>query len=108
MDHLVGGLLTLCSPRFAPLGLRAWLGGALVVPVHRSERIAGRPGQQLSILPVHGAAGGVRTEGRRWPLQGERLEPGTSRGVSNELVADLAEVSVAAGCVAVVVPEEER
>ena len=50
----------------------------------------------------------MRTEGLRWPLQGERLEAGTSRGVSNELVADLAEVSVESGCVAVVVPEGEQ
>lgn len=108
MDHLVGGLLTLCSPRFAPLGIQAWLGGALVVPVHERQRIPGRPGQQVSILPVHGAAEGVRTGGLRWPLHGERLEPGTSRGTSNEFLADVAEVSVDAGCVAVVVPEEEQ
>ena len=29
MDHLVGGLLTLCAPRFAGMELRAWLGGAV-------------------------------------------------------------------------------
>ena len=77
-------------------------------PCTSVSAFAGRPGQQVSILPVHGAADGVRTEGLRWPLQGERLEPGTSRGMSNEFVADVAEVSVDAGCVAVVVPEEEQ
>jgi thiamine pyrophosphokinase len=106
MDHLVGGLLTLCAPRFAGLDLRAWLGGALVVPVHDVARIEGRIGQRLSIVPVHGAAT-VRTAGLRWPLGGERLPPGSSRGLSNELVSESAEVSVDDGVVAVVLPEEE-
>ena len=108
MDHLVGGLLTLCAPRFAPLGLRAWLGSTLVVPVHDRVRIDAAVGQIVSLLPVHGPALGVRTEGLRWPLRGERLEPGTSRGVSNEMVAGVAEVSLDEGCLAVVVPQEEQ
>lgn len=108
MDHLVGGLLTLCAPRFAPLGLRAWLGSTLVVPVHDRVRIDAEVGQLVSLLPVHGPALGVHTEGLRWPLRGERLEPGTSRGVSNEMVAGVAEVSLDEGCLAVVVPQEEQ
>ena len=108
MDHLVGGLLTLCAPRFAPLGLRAWLGSTLVVPVHDRVRIDAAVGQVVSLLPVHGPALGVHTEGLRWPLRGERLEPGTSRGVSNEMVAGVAEVSLDEGCLAVVVPQEEQ
>ncbi len=107
MDHLVGGLLTLCATRFAPLRLRAWLGGVLVVPVHDRASIEGPVGQVVSLLPVHGPAIGVHTDGLRWPLRGERLEPGTSRGMSNELAAEVAEVSLDSGCVAVVVPEEE-
>ncbi len=108
MDHLIGGLLTLCAPRYAPLRLRAWLGGALVVPVRDTERFSGRPGRQVSILPVHGTAEGVRTDGLRWPLHGERLTAGSSRGISNQMVSDAAAVSVDGGCVAVVLPEEER
>jgi thiamine pyrophosphokinase len=108
MDHLVGGLLTLCAPRFAPLGLRVWLGSTLVVPVHDRVRIDAAVGQVVSLLPVHGPAVGVRTDGLRWPLRGERLEPGTSRGVSNEMVAEVAEVSLDEGHLAVVVPQEEQ
>jgi thiamine pyrophosphokinase len=107
MDHLLGSVLTLCAPRYASLRIEAWLGGATVVPVRDRARFEGSVGTPLSILPVHGAAV-VRTEGLRWPLHGERLEAGTSRGLSNEMVAEVAEVSVDEGCVAVVRPEEER
>jgi thiamine pyrophosphokinase len=57
---------------------------------------------------VHGPADGVRTRGLRWPLVGERLHPGGSRGISNELLDDVADVSIDGGCVAVVQPDEEH
>jgi len=107
LDHLMGGILTLCAPRYAPLSLRAWLGPTLVVPVRQRERIEARVGATVSLIAVHGPALGVRTEGLRWALTGERLEPGSSRGLSNEMAAEAAEVSVDDGCVAVVLPEEE-
>jgi thiamine pyrophosphokinase len=107
MDHLLGGALTLCSPRFASLRVQAWLGGARIVPVHDEVWIRGREGRLLSIIAVGGPALGVRTRGLRWPLSGERLEVGSSRGLSNEMLAEVAGVSVDGGCVAVVLPEEE-
>ena len=106
LDHLTGGVLTLCSPRFEGLRIEAWLGGAHLVVVHDARQIRGTAGSYLSILPVNGPAEGVRTSGLRWPLHGERLEPGTSRGISNELLDDVAHVSVDAGTVLVVVPQE--
>ncbi len=108
LDHLMGGLLTVCAARYAPLSLRAWLGGTLVVPVHDRGRVEARVGATVSLIAVNGPATGVRTDGLRWALSGERLEPGSSRGLSNEMVADIAEVSVDDGCVAVVVPEEDE
>ena len=58
-------------------------------------RLRGRPGQLVTILPLHGPAVGVRTEGLRYPLDDETLPEGTTRGVSNELVSDDAHVSLA-------------
>lgn len=110
LDHLFGGVLTLCASKYAPLGVVAWLGGTRLAPVHpgRPARLRGRPGDVVSILAVHGTADGVRTSGLRWPLDGERLDPGGSRGISNELLDDVADVSIDEGCVAVVQPDEEH
>lgn len=105
MDHLLGSVLTLCDPAFAGLDIEAWLGHALVLPVRGTRTVHLRPGTLLSILPVHGDAV-VRTEGLRWPLHGERLAAGTSRGLSNEVTASPAVVTVDEGVAAVVVPEE--
>jgi thiamine pyrophosphokinase len=106
-DHLLGGVLTLASARFARMRIDAWLGGVHLWVVHDARQIVGRPGGIVSILPVGGPAQGVRTSGLRWPLYGELLEPGTSRGVSNEFLDEVAHVSVDDGRVVVVVPEEE-
>ena len=108
MDHLLGGVLTLAAPRFAPMRIRAELGGASLAVVHDTCTIHGESGATVSILAVNGPASGVRSEGLRWPLRGDRLEPGTSRGLSNEFLGDVARVSVDGGCVVVVVPEEEH
>ena len=108
MDHLLGGALTLAAPQFASMRIRAQLGGASLTVVHDSCTFRGRPGATVSILAVNGPATGVHTEGLRWPLTGDRLEPGTSRGLSNEFLGEIARVSVRDGCVVVVVPEEEH
>ena len=53
---------------------------------------------------MHGPAEGVRTEGLLYPLHGETLTIGTTRGVSNVLVAAEALVELTAGVALVVRP----
>ena len=67
----------------------------------RSRTLEGRPGELVTLLPVGGPAHGVRTEGLRFPLFGETLDPGTTRGVSNEIEGPVAKVSLAEGALLV-------
>ena len=55
-------------------------------------------------LPVAGTAHGVHTTGLRYPLLGEDLLPGSTRGVSNELLGAEATVSVGDGVLLAVQP----
>ena len=48
--------------------------------VRGSRSLQGTPGELLSLLPL-GRADGVTTEGLAYPLRGETLEAGSSRGV---------------------------
>ncbi|MGB3412965.1 MAG: thiamine diphosphokinase [Microthrixaceae bacterium] len=123
IDHLYATLLTLCSPRFAGLSLDAWLGGnylkvlngmgvgdsdppdGSIPPDSPSTAVVeGRPGAPVSLFAMNGPALGVTTTGLRWGLDSDALEPGSSRGVSNELLGSTASVRVGSGCLAVVVP----
>lgn len=107
MDHLVAGISVLASPRWSHVQLSAQLGGTRVVPVWSSRSIAGAPGRTVSLLAVGGPAAGVTTRGLKWTLDDDVLEPGSGRGVSNELAEREATVSVRTGCVVVVVPGPE-
>ena len=97
LDHLVANFLLVASPRYAPLRLRWWVKGAEVAPVHGRLDMAGDPGDLVTLLAVGGPATGVTTAGLRWPLLGETLTPGSTRGVSNELAASTAAVCVETG-----------
>jgi len=66
--------------------------------------IAGARHEQVSILPVHGAAEGVSTSGLRWALVDAHLAAGTTRAMSNELVSPTATVRLDQGVLAVVQP----
>jgi len=107
LDHLLGWVALVASPRYAPFTIEARLGATRVLPVHRSRRLAGEPGALVSLIAVHGPAMGVRTEGLRWALEGETLAPETTLGISNRFAAPEAEVSLDAGVVVVVVPDAE-
>jgi thiamine pyrophosphokinase len=108
LDHLVAGLLALAGEASAHVPVRAQLGPARVHVVRPSSPVLlrGRPGELVTLLPVHGAAHGVTTDGLLYPLRAESLEPGSTRGVSNEMTATAATVGVAAGVVLAVQPGE--
>ncbi len=97
LDHLLANALLIGSPRYATMAVE-WLAGPhRVTAVHDATRIAGAPGDLVTLLPVGGAAHGVRTDGLRWRLEGETLEAGSSRGVSNVLTEPVAKVRVEEG-----------
>jgi thiamine pyrophosphokinase len=97
LDHLLATLLLLGSSRYAGVQLDAEIGAAHVHVIRGERTLAGEPGELVSLLALHGPAEGVRTEGLAYPLAGERLEPGSSRGVSNVFVADMARVTLERG-----------
>jgi thiamine pyrophosphokinase len=107
LDHLLSALLLLGSPRYADVELDAVVGPARVHVIRRQRTLEGDPGELVSLLALHGPAEGVRTEGLAYPLVGETLAPGSSRGVSNEFVAKAARVTVAKGILLAMRPGPE-
>ena len=107
LDHLLGSVLLLADERYAAAEIDAYLGDAWVSVVRGPRTIAGTPGDLLTLLPVHGPAEGVTTEGLEYPLRDETLPPGTSRGVSNVFSAPRARITVERGCLLAVRPAPE-
>ncbi|MGI8793078.1 MAG: thiamine diphosphokinase [Acidimicrobiales bacterium] len=104
LDHFVANALLLTSQRYADLAITAKVGPATLTVVHSASAIHGQPGELVSLLPIAGPAQGVHTEGLVYPLAGEDLSPGSTRGVSNELVASTASVRLQTGVLLIVQP----
>jgi thiamine pyrophosphokinase len=107
-DHELALWLLLAADAYATAEIRAWSGRARtdVVRAGRPSTIVGRAGELVSLLPVHGPACGVRTDGLRFPLRGEDLTAGSSRGVSNQFLGPSARIAVTDGVVLVIRPGE--
>jgi thiamine pyrophosphokinase len=104
LDHLLSSLLLLGSERYSALEVDAVVGGA-VVHVVRGERVLpGSTGELLTLIPLGGHAAGVITEGLEYPLVGETLEHGSTRGVSNVFLGDEAKVALSSGVLLAVRP----
>lgn len=104
LDHLLANVLLLASDTYRELTLRAVTNATTYHVVRDTVALSGRPGDHVTLLPVHGAAHGVTTEGLLYPLAGESLDPGTTRGVSNELLGERARVRVEAGVLLAIQP----
>jgi thiamine pyrophosphokinase len=104
LDHLLGSLLLLGSARYAALELDALVGDALVHVVRRERTLSGAPGELVSLLAVGSPALGVVTDGLEYPLRGETLEPGSSRGLSNVFTGAEARIGLADGVLLAIRP----
>ena len=104
LDHLLGTVLLLAADKYAGVEVDAQLGDATVNVVRGARTIAGAPGETLSVFALQGPAVGVTTSGLVYPLAGETLAAGTSRGCSNVFAEAEATIAVAAGVVLAVRP----
>ena len=104
LDHLLANALLLSGPALADIEVVAQMGPARVSVVRSSATLRGRPGDLVTLLPVHGPAVGVVTDGLLYPLRDEDLAVGTTRGVSNELALPVASVRLRAGTLLAIQP----
>jgi thiamine pyrophosphokinase len=104
LDHLLATVLLLGSERYREMELDAHVGGARVHVVRGERTLEGEPGELVTLLSLGGRAEGVRTEGLRYPLEGETLEAGSSRGVSNRFLTAVARVQVERGVLLAIRP----
>lgn len=103
LDHELALAGLICSPRWEEIEEIDWVSGRGRAHVVRRRRaIHGDVGDLVSLIPMHGDARGVTTSGLKWPLAGETLAAGSSRGVSNILESPVADVRVDRGTLLVV------
>jgi thiamine pyrophosphokinase len=69
---------------------------------HDHVEIHGMAGDTVSLIPWQGDVTGVVTTNLKWRLQNETLFPNKTRGISNEMLGDTAEVQIKSGSLLVV------
>ena len=103
VDHGLANVWLLGHPRLAGCDARL-LDAAVRVRLVGAGRtdLGGRIGDLVSLLPFAGDATGLVTSGLRYPLRGESLRSGPSRGLSNVRDANDAALIVGTGRILVV------
>jgi thiamine pyrophosphokinase len=104
LDHTLSLAQLLASPRTAGVEVEAWIGEAHLSVIRDLTVLSGEPGDLVSLLPLHGPALGIVTDGLLYPLRDEDLAVGSTRGVSNELAAPQASVRLRSGVLVAVQP----
>jgi thiamine pyrophosphokinase len=104
LDHLLASLLLLGAERYATLELDALVGSALVHVIRGGRVLRGTAGELVTLLALAGPAVGVTTDGLEYPLSGETLDPGSSRGVSNVFSGTEVQITVREGVLLAVRP----
>lgn len=98
LGHLLGVASLIGSDRYSSVFVE-WYTQSGIVTVVRPERpltVAPPIGTGVSLIPVIDTDG-VNTTGLLWPLRGEPLQRGTSRGLSNQTNEDEVGVTIASG-----------
>jgi thiamine pyrophosphokinase len=104
LDHLLGVLLSLADERLAAVSVDAQLGDAAVHVIRGECVLNGHAGELISLFAINGRASGLYAEGLVYPLAGDTLEPGSSRGVSNLFASAQARITVGDGVLVAVRP----
>jgi thiamine pyrophosphokinase len=111
LDQTLGNISLLSDSRLASLDCRLDDGVEEVFfcrgqPQAPSQafrgRIEGARSDLVSLVPWNGTVTGIRTTGLRWPLNNETLYPDKTRGISNEMLETVAEVSIETGLLLIV------
>lgn len=106
LDHTLGNIYLLAAAQLAEAGARArLLAEAEEVTVLRGGEeleLQGQPGELVSLIPLTPAAQGIRTGGLYYPLRGEPLYIGPTRGISNQFTGTSATISFEEGLLMVI------
>jgi len=105
LDQTLGNIALISNP-FIPhpssFILRLDDGIEEVFFCHDNCEIKGTSSEIVSLIPWQGEVAGIVTSGLKWALQNETLYPHKTRGISNEMLGDLATVQIKSGLLLIV------
>ena len=97
MDQTLANIALLSNSSLVTHNLRITDGVEEIFFCRDEAKVTGRSGDIVSLIPWQGEVTGVFTENLRWHLHHETLYPEKTRGISNEMTADVATISITSG-----------
>jgi thiamine pyrophosphokinase len=107
-DHSLANLLLAANTKYTSVQIQFIHGEQRVHVLRGVNKLKAKRGERVSLIPVSGDAIGVSTRNLLYPLNRETLNMGSSRGVSNIVLEDGAEVSIENGVLLCVVSTEKN
>lgn len=101
-DHTVANILLLTWSRLEGREVQIIAGQERLFLVRRQVTLHGAAGDIVSLLPLSPVVEGIVTSGLEYPLRGEPLYMGPSRGVSNVMLGPEASITIESGWLLVV------
>jgi thiamine pyrophosphokinase len=97
MDQTLANIALLSDLRLSTFDVRLTDGVEEIFFCCDQVQVEGRSGDIVSLIPWQGEVTGVFTENLKWHLHYETLYPDKTRGISNEMTAEIATVSITSG-----------
>lgn len=97
MDQTLANITLLSNLRLSTFNVKLTDGMEEIFFCRDQAQVEGRSGDIVSLIPWQGEVTGVFTENLRWHLHYETLYPDKTRGISNEMTADIAAISITSG-----------
>ena len=97
MDQTLANITLLSNVQLATFDIRITDGVEEIFFCRDQAKVEGRSGDIVSLIPWQGEVNGIFTENLRWHLHHETLYPDKTRGISNEMTADVATISITSG-----------
>ena len=94
LDQTLANIALLSDLRLSTFNVRLDDGVEEIFFCRNQAEVKGRSGDIVSLIPWQGDVSGVQTKNLRWALDNETLHPEKTRGISNEMTADVASIKI--------------
>jgi len=97
LDQTIGNMALLTDLQLATFNVRLDDGVEEIFFCRDQVQVHGRSGDIVSLIPWGNPVREVQTQGLKWALDHETLYPEKTRGISNEMLSELANIKISSG-----------
>jgi thiamine pyrophosphokinase len=102
LDQTLGNISLLTDIRLAMFDVVLDDGAEKMFICRNQIQVHGRSGDIVSLIPWGNPVYGIQTQGLKWALNVETLDPDKTRGISNELISETAGIKISSGILLVI------